>query len=123
MVRGRGPQADGGPQLNWATKTAQTMVAAEAARSPDARCPAPSHRALSRLPPPGLLTPDPFAVDGDRELIEIARRVTCNHHRLEHEATHCIDGQWFQPSAPPPHLPSPPPRPPPLPPPPPTAPP
>src|SRR5260221_10801629 len=99
MVRGRGPQADGGPQLNWATKTAQTMVAAEAARSPDARCPAPSHRALSRLPPPGLLTPDPFAVDGDRELIEIARRVTCNHHRLEHEATHCIDGQWFQPSA------------------------
>src|SRR5258708_39180647 len=98
MVRGRGPQADGGPQLNWATKTAQTMVAAEAARSPDARCPAPSHRALSLLPPPGLLTPHSFAVDWDRDLIDIARRGTCNHHRLEHQATSYIDGHRFQPS-------------------------
>src|SRR5262249_61101393 len=64
------------------------------------RCPSPSHRALSRLPPPTLLTPDPFAVDGDRGPIAFARRVTCSHRGPEHEATHSIGGQRFQPSAP-----------------------
>src|SRR5262249_58770992 len=44
--------------------------------------PAPSLRALSRLPPLSLLTPDPFPAPGRGVSSECAARVTCNHrHR------------------------------------------
>src|SRR5262249_4369909 len=101
-ARGSGPRPRGRRVNQGATETAQTIVS-----------PAPSLQALSRLPPLSLLTPDPFPAPGRGVSSECAARVTCNHHQPEHDATHPIGSQRFEPSAPRRPPPPPPPTPPP----------